>query len=202
MDELVLELTGLNLADYSNNGLFENELEDGSLNNKVVNVSTEGEVTVTVGDYVPPVEEVNVTIDASAATVFTGAEGENVALGDWTVAYNAEGKVIFASKTASGYGGPADGFYHDGEYTVVAGQACGIFQLDAEFAGWPNTTEDGRNAWTLYTVVVPEGVTIVTGDEATMMPILKAIFGVEEVTQAWLEGTINDGDYNHFKVSR
>ena len=203
MDDLVLALTGLNLADYTANGLFENELEDGILNTKVVKVDTTGEeIAITVGDYVPPVEEVNVTIDASAATVFTGAEGENVALGDWTVAYNAEGRVIFASKTAPGYGGPADGFYHDGEYSVVAGQTCGIFNLDAEFAGWPNKTGDDRDAWTLYTVVVPEGVTIVTGDEATMMPILKAIFGVEEVTQAWLEGTIKDGDYNHVKVSK
>ena len=204
MDDLILELTGLNVVDFSDNQLFENNVEDGALNGKVVTVTTEGEVSVTVGDYVPPVEEQTVTIDTSAATVFTGAEGENVALGDWTVAFNAEGRVIFASRTSDGYGGPADGFYHDGEYTVVAGQTSGIFALDAEFAGWPNVTEDGRNAWTLYTVVVPEGVTIVTGDDATMLPIMQAIFGSEltELTQTYFENTLKDGDMNHVKVTR
>ena len=147
-------------------------------------------------------EKIYVNIDTSAVTVFTEHSNNNIILADWTVAYNDEGRVIYASKTSPGYGGPADWFYQDGTYVWVPGQICGIFDLDPEFNSWPNVTEDGRNAWLLYSVVVPDGVTILTGNEASMMPILKAIFGLDEVTQQWLENSVDDGEYNHVVVNQ
>ena len=39
-------------------------------------------------------------------------------------------------------------------------------------------------------------------DEEGNVSETQSIFGVDEVTQAWLEGTIKDGDYNHVKVSK
>lgn len=146
---------------------------------------------------------VEVTVDATNATIFTGAEGETPALSDVTIALDANGNIIFASYTVSGYGGPADGFYHDGNYTVNAGQTSGIFSLDEQFAGWPTVTPDGQNAWTLYTVVVPEGGQIITGDVATMLPIVNEIFGAnltEMTNNTYFETTLEDGAYNHYTV--
>ena len=151
----------------------------------------------------PVFEEVEVTVDASGATMFTGAEGETPALADVTIALDADGKIIFASYTAPGYGGPGDGFYHDGSYQKVPGEAHGIFSLDPEWAPWDNKTEDGRDAWTLYTVVVPEGACIITGTVEQMLPIVNAIFE-KELTEmknnAFFESQIADGDFNHVTV--
>ena len=153
-------------------------------------------MTLTASEYVIPT--VDVTVDFSGATVFTGAEGETVVLGDYAIALDANGKLVYASRLVGGYGGPGDGFYHDGSYEVKAGELCGIFQLDPLFAGWPNVTEDGRNAWTLYSVVVPEGGCIITGSWAQMEAVMKAINegAVEEGN--FFEG-VEDGIYNNVK---
>ena len=117
---------------------------------------------------------VNVTIDLTGVRVYKD-NNEIISLSDYTVAFDANGKVIFASCTASGYGGPADGFYHDGNYKWAAGETNGIYSLDYNFAPWPNVTSDGVNAWTLYSVVVPEGCSIVTGTADQMLPIINKI---------------------------
>ena len=123
---------------------------------------------------------------------------KNVELKDFTVAVDSSGKIIYASKTSTGYGGPADGFYHDGNYICEPGKICGIFSLDYRFAGWPNTTYiDGQlvNAWTLYDVVVPYGGYIITGSEEQMTPLLQEIDPQFYSSGIFFE-MVNDGSYN------
>ena len=185
---LVNAIFGVELTEMTNNGFFENTAVDGAYNHVVATLT--------------PMVEVNYE-HAADLSVYTSAD-ETATLEDVTVAVDATGKVIFASYTAPGYGGPADGFYHDGTYAVVAGQQCGIFLLDPEFAGWPAVTEDGRNAWNLYTVKAPEGVTIYTGTVAEMLPLVNAAFGVEltEMTNnGFFENTVADGANNHRVVT-
>ena len=155
-------------------------------------------MTLNAAEWVNPT--VYQTVDFSGATVYTDAS-ENVTLGDYAVAFDAEGKLVYASRLVGGYGGPGDGFYHDGSYAVKAGELCGIFQLHEKFAGWPNKAEvDGVevNAWTLYTVVVPEGGCVITGTWAQMESLMKAINpnAVEEGN--FFEG-VDDGIYNEVK---
>ena len=175
----------------ADNTFFETTLADGAYNHVVATLT--------------PMVEVNYE-HAADLSVYTSAD-ENVTLEDVTVAVDATGKVIFGSYTAPGYGGPADGFYHDGTYAVVAGQQCGIFALDAQFAGWPNKVViDGVevNAWTLYTVKAPEGVTIYTGTVEEMLPLVNAVFGTELTGMAdntFFETTLADGSQNHKVVT-
>jgi hypothetical protein len=143
-------------------------------------------MTLTASEYIKPVTPSTkvLTLRVDGATVYTNTS-EAVQLSDYAIALDANGKLMFASRLEGGYGGPADGFYHDGSYAVVSGQQCGIFNLDPEFAGWPNTTADGRNAWTLYTVVVPEGWKIITGTWEQMSQIMISIDAY----------AVNDGNY-------
>ena len=157
------------------------------VNAMLISVGTEEVPQPTVVEYELP----------STVNVFT-SESTEITLGEYAIAVDANGKVIYASAFAGGYGGPGDGFYHDGSYTLVPGQQCGIFNVDAEFKGWPATTEDGRNAWTLYSVVAPEGVTIYSGTAAEMLPVVNAIFDAnltELAGNAYLEG-LTDGLVN------
>ena len=140
---------------------------------------------------------------APSYDVYTSAD-ENVTLGDYTLAYDANGKVIFASCTADGYGGPADGFYHDGSYSWVAGQQCGIFLLDERFAGWPAKLEDGTACWTLYTVKAPEGVTILTGSAEAMLDVFNQAFSAnltELNGNGYFENELTDGQFNDVVVN-
>ena len=143
--------------------------------------------------------------------VYTAADGE-VTLGDYTIAYDANGKVIFASCTAPGYGGPGDGFYHDGTYAVVAGQQCGIFNVDAQFKSWADATNWGANPatqieykgqtinpWGAYEVKAPEGVTILTGSSADMVRLVNYLCGTTHSSlsgNAFFENTLTDGQLN------
>lgn len=113
---------------------------------------------------------------------------------EYVVAIDAEGKIIYASHFGgAGYGGPADGFYHDGTYAVQAGAQCGIFYLYEDFAGWPNVTEDGLNAWTRYEINVPDGYYILSGSAQAMKGFIAAFTG-SDVTETDL---IGDGAYNN-----
>ena len=120
---------------------------------------------------------------------------ENPALGDFTLAFDAQGKIMFASRTSSGYGGPADGFYHDGTYSWVAGQQCGIFLLQDTFAAW----ESGKDNHTHYTVVIPEGWLVVTGTEAQMKPLLAAVDSNFVAGGNYFEG-VADGIFNDTRI--
>ena len=140
--------------------------------------------------------------DETPKPVIYTPESIDVALGDITIALDATNKIVFASYTHDGYGGPGDGFYHDDTYVAVAGETHGIYALDAQWAGWPNkVTIDGEevNAWTLFHVVVPENGKIVTGSVEAMLPIVNSLFGKEftEMTgNAFFENELVDGAYN------
>ena len=163
--------------------------------------------TLTVSIFVPEstgtgnyfVLGADTKIEISDAVVIYDDKAESITLGDYTIAVDATGKVIFASRTSSGYGGPGDGFYHDGTYQVVPGQVCGIFSLDSQFAGWPNTAVvngETVNAWTLYTVVCPTGYHIITGSQAALTDLVKALCGVNEFTESnnsLFENQMEDG---------
>ena len=128
-------------------------------------------------------------------------ESDNIKLGEYTVAIKADGTVFFASRTSSGYGGPSDGFYHDGSFAVVPGQVCGIYELDPQFAVWSEHKKviiEGNevDAYTLYKVVCPEGCQIITGSQVAMTGLVKALTGVEtfnETGNTLFENTIEDG---------
>ena len=122
---------------------------------------------------------------------------ENPALGDLTLAFDAQGKIMFASRTSSGYGGPADGFYHDGTYSWTAGQQCGIFLLQDTFAAW----EQGKDNHTHYSVVIPEGWLVVTGTEAQMKPLLAAVDSNFAAGGNYFEG-VADGIFNDTRILR
>ena len=150
---------------------YKNELDENALVNAIINEKS---------DNYP--------------TIYT-SESSDVVLGDFSVAVDSDGKIIFISKTADGYGGPADGFYHDGSYQLEPGKQCGIFNLYNDFAGWPNVTPDGKNAWTQYEVVVPEGCYVITGNWAQMSNFLTSIDEKAYEHSNYFEG-VADGIYN------
>lgn len=124
---------------------------------------------------------------------------------DYAVAFDAEGKIFYASRFLGNYGGPGDGFYHDGTYAAKAGEQCGIFDLDAQWAPWPaKATVDGQevNAWNLFDVVVPENCYLAVGNQTVMVDFLSAISGVAvdtlsaETSNVTFEQTLADGSLN------
>lgn len=141
------------------------------------------------------------TVSESYPTIYDGNATEiSIGAKNYTLGIDASGKVIYASYgPGNGYGGPSDGFYHDGKYSLVPGQVCGIFDVDAEFAPWDAKTADGRDAWTLYKVIVPEGGYLITGTLAQMNPLVKAWCGLDMAdyeNNALFEAHIEDGDCN------
>ena len=112
-------------------------------------------------------------------TVYTGTPLEKIVLDDYSVAVDRNGKIIYASRSAGGYGGPGDGFYHDGSYEVHPGSLCGIFNLHDDWAPWPSKNEAGESAWLLYDVVIPAGGAIYSGSEEDMLPFINEIFDLE-----------------------
>lgn len=140
----------------------------------------------------------NVAYDETSALpfVYTNDYADKITLGEMTVATDANGVVVYAGRTSSGYGGPGDGFYHDGSYVAKAGQVCGIFDLQEKWAPWPNKAEiDGEevNAWTLYSVVVPEGGQIITGSFAAMTDLANTIYGQTLTTAQYASGNPFEG---------
>ena len=113
---------------------------------------------------------------------------------------NAQGKIIYASYYGDGYGGPSDGFYHDGTYQVVVGQVCGIFYIQEGFKSWGECTPAERNQevkpWSLYTRVCPENYHIITGSQSAMSNLIKAICNIDTFNESGnglFENTIADG---------
>lgn len=122
--------------------------------------------------------------------------------GNYMIAVDASGKIVYASNYESGYGGPADDFYHDGSYSAVAGQQCGIFTLYDDFDRWPNTTTDGNPAWERYEIDLPDGWHIISGSASAMKDLIssftdKDITVVDTTNKNQLFGAdIGDGYYN------
>ena len=128
---------------------------------------------------------------------------------NYVLGVDANGVVIYAGRFGgAGYGGPGDGFYHDGNYAVTAGQVCGIFDLDERWAGWPAKVDldgDGieeTGAWTLFDVVVPTGGYIIAGEQTLMADIMSDLAGVEkdvflaEENNHIFEAELGDGALN------
>ena len=128
---------------------------------------------------------------------------------DYMIGVDADGVVIYAGRFGgAGYGGPGDGFYHDGNYAATAGQICGIFDLDERWAGWPAQVDldgDGieeTGAWTLFDVVVPTGGYIIAGEQTLMADIMSDLAGVEkdtflaEADNRIFEAELGDGALN------
>lgn len=134
-----------------------------------------------------------------ALTIFDSSS-QNIKLGEYSVAIDGDGKVIYASRSAGGFGGPGDGFYHDGSYAVVPGQVCGIFSIQEGFKSWGECSDAERNQsprpWSLYTVVCPEGYHIITGSQSAMSNLIKALCGIDSFAESdntLLEVTTADG---------
>ena len=136
---------------------------------------------------------------ADGVTIYDSAS-QNITFGEYTIAVDGNGKIIFASRTSSGYGGPGDGFYHDGTYQVVVGQVCGIFYIQEGFKSWNDCSAAERaqdvKPWSLYTRVCPENYHIITGSQSAMSNLIKAICNIStfnETSNALFESTIEDG---------
>ena len=151
-----------------------------------------------------------VEINVTGTQVYT--EG-TITLGDYAVAFNENGTLVYASRLVGGYGGPADGFYHDGSYALTAGQQCGMFNVDAAFKSWADATNYGANAaeqieykgqminpWGAYEVVVPAGWTVVTGTWAEMAAVMQAIDPAAVEENNYFEG-VEDGAFNGYAYS-
>ena len=144
-----------------------------------------------------------IEVDGSAEGGYTiYADGrENCSLGDYTVAVNKDGMIIFASRTSEGYGGPGDGFYHDGTYEAEAGKQCGIFNLAADWQPWAQGL--AGSPWTHYTVTAPEQGYIITGSYTQMAGLVGQIagreytdLGTDVADNALFENQIKDGTLN------
>ena len=151
-----------------------------------------------------------VEINVTGTQVYT--EG-TITLGDYAVAFNENGTLVYASRLVGGYGGPADGFYHDGSYALAAGQQCGMFYVDAAFKSWADATNYGANAAEqieykgqminpcgAYEVVVPAGWTVVTGTWAEMAAVMQAIDPAAVEENNYFEG-VEDGAFNGYAYS-
>ena len=136
---------------------------------------------------------------AEGVTIYDSTS-QNITFGEYTIAVDGNGKIVFASRTSSGYGGPGDGFYHDGTYQVVVGQVCGIFYIKEGFKSWGECTPAERNQevkpWSLYTRVCPENYHIITGSQSAMSNLIKAICNIDTFNESGnglFENTIADG---------
>ncbi|MBQ8206218.1 MAG: hypothetical protein IJZ77_02000 [Bacilli bacterium] len=109
------------------------------------------------------------TSDATTVTPYVELGSNGIASDGYTLGIDKNGRIIYATFGATGgYGGPADGFYHDGSYQLVAGKQCGVFDVFPTFAGWPAQTPEGKPAWNEYKYAVPQGGYIITGSKEAM----------------------------------
>ena len=126
----------------------------------------------------------------------------------YLIGVDGEGVVIYGGRFGgAGYGGPGDGFYHDGSYAAVPGTICGIFDLDAEWGTWPAVTEEGVNAWTLFDLVVPEDGFIIAGAQEDMVDFVCALLPeissekfLAETNNAIFEEEVSKGRLNKDRV--
>ncbi|MBQ4060982.1 MAG: PT domain-containing protein [Bacilli bacterium] len=148
---------------------------------------------------------VDVELNVTGATVYT--EG-TITLGDYAVAFNENGTLVYASRLVGGYGGPADGFYHDGSYVRKDGEQCGMFNIDEVFQSWGECGGQGQveykgqmvSPWNAYEVVVPAGWTVVTGTWAEMASVMQAIDPAAVEDGNYFVG-VEDGAFNGYAYS-
>lgn len=105
-------------------------------------------------------------LDSSSNFIAHSYEGWNVGC-TWNMSWRTfaviddEGRVCYAVWcAANGYGGPKAYSYHCDPYYQASGVGYDgnpTFTIDPDFGDWPNKTEDGRNAWDLFTITIPEG---------------------------------------------
>lgn len=146
-----------------------------------------------------------VEINVTGTQVYT--EG-TITLGDYAVAFNENGTLVYASRLVGGYGGPADGFYHDGSYVRKDGEQCGMFNIDEVFQSWGECGGQGQveykgqmvSPWNAYEVVVPAGWTVVTGTWAEMASVMQAIDPAAVEDGNYFEG-VEDGAFNGYAYS-
>ena len=166
------------------------------------------EATMTIEVYVPEatVTEDSFVLDgttriaiADGVTIYDSSS-QNITFGEYTIAVDGDGKIFFASRTSSGYGGPGDGFYHDGNYQVVVGQVCGVFYIQEGFKSRNDCSAAERaqevTPWSLYTRVCPENCHIITGSQSAMSNLIKAICNIDTFNESGnglFENTIADG---------
>ncbi|MCQ2742053.1 MAG: InlB B-repeat-containing protein [Bacilli bacterium] len=139
------------------------------------------------------------TIDMPA--IYDESHG-NITKSDYTIGVDENGTIIFASYTADGYGGPADGFYHDGNYVCVPGQQCGVFFVHEDFAPWAPGIEGAP--WNNYDIKAAAGMRIITGNAMQMAGIIEALFEQDVYsmeTNTYFERELEDGELNEKKVS-
>ncbi|MBP5551561.1 MAG: hypothetical protein J6X93_05885 [Bacilli bacterium] len=164
--------------------------------------------TMTIEVYVPEatVTEDSFVLDgttriaiADGVTIYDSS-ATDITFGEYTIAVDGDGKIFFASRTSGGYGGPGDGFYHDGNYQVVVGQVCGVFYIQEGFKSWNDCSAAERTQevkpWSLYTRVCPENCHIITGSQSAMSNLIKAICNIDtfnESANTLFETTIADG---------
>ena len=112
--------------------------------------------------------------DDEMISVYNADSGVSVSevKGSYMIAVDDTGKIVYASNFESGYGGPADDIYHDGLDAPEAGKQFGIFFLYDDFAPWPETTEDGQNAWERYEIDLPAGWHIISGSASSMKEMI------------------------------
>ena len=171
LSSFIKELTGKNVADYEKNKLFEVDVKTGSLNDMQVKYENNELI-------VKKLTRTESKVENFTANVMTGTDEVNINKDGYTIALNSQGKIIYASyKTGNGFGGPGDGFYHDGSYKLEAGKVCGIFDVYSTFAPWPAKTDDGKNAWNEYKIVIPEGGMIISGSVEEMSALIKQLTG-------------------------
>ncbi|MDY2889365.1 MAG: MoaD/ThiS family protein [Candidatus Caccosoma sp.] len=194
----IKELTGLDVANFGNNLLFESEVKTGALNDMQVKYEN-GELIV------KKLTRTETKVESFEASVMTGTDEININKGGYTIALNSKGRIIYASfKTGDGFGGPADGFYHDGTYKLEVGKVCGIFNVYSTFAGWPEKTPDGKNAWNEYNIAIPDGGMIISGSIEQMAELIKQLTGKDAANytdNALFESEIQDGALNNKTLS-
>ncbi|MBQ8206625.1 MAG: hypothetical protein IJZ77_04105 [Bacilli bacterium] len=137
---------------------------------------------------------------------------------NFTIAYDSNVKIVYASCTNSGYGLPDSTDYCDVVIDVWGGcnpgETISIFLLGDNYKTWGKAFEDGTidtkvehngelvPQWEDYTVVVPNGGAIVTGTAEVMLPIVNSIFGLELTV---LENNsllaLGNGSYNNVVVT-
>lgn len=127
-------------------------------------------------------------MDSASGFIAHSHDGWNVGC-TWNMSWrtfaiiDAEGRVCYAVWCpANGYGGPTAYTYQCDPYYQTSGVGYTgnpVFTIDPELGDWPNKTEDGRNAWELFTITVPEGGYIISTYDSGANTLTQMISGGE-----------------------
>ena len=125
-------------------------------------------------------------VDSTSGFIAHSHDGWNVGC-TWNMSWRTfavidnQGRVCYAVWcAANGYGGPKAYSYHCDPYYQSFGvgyEGNPIFTIDPEFGDWPNKTEDGRNAWDLFTITIPEGGHLISSYEGGANTLVSMLSG-------------------------